>query len=288
MRILIFGKTGQVARELAGVQWPVSIEAVQLDRALCDLSDTPAIEAAIAAAGAGLVVNAAAYTAVDRAEAEPEVAERINHHAPAAMAAACARYDAALIHLSTDYVFDGMKSGAYMENDPVGPASVYGRTKEAGEAAIRKLLDRHLIVRTSWVFSAHGSNFVKTMLRLAATRPELRVVADQTGRPTAARDIANAVRLLAVSLDQGATDWGTYHYAGAEATTWFAFAEAIVAGVQPRPKVIPITTSEYPTAAKRPSNSVLDCTRIRDTFGIRQPSWQDALENTIAELREVS
>lgn len=288
MRILIFGKTGQVARELARVQWPVSIESVQLDRALCDLSDTPAIEAAIAAAGAGLVVNAAAYTAVDRAESEPDVAERINHHAPAAMAAACARHGAALIHLSTDYVFDGMKSSAYMENDPVGPASVYGRTKEAGEAAIRKLLDRHLIVRTSWVFSAHGSNFVKTMLRLAATRPELRVVADQTGRPTAARDIANAVRLLAVSLDQGATDWGTYHYAGAEATTWFAFAEAIVAGVQPRPKVIPITTSEYPTAAKRPSNSVLDCTRIRDTFGIRQPSWQDALENTIAELREVS
>jgi dTDP-4-dehydrorhamnose reductase len=287
MRILVFGKTGQVGRELSRIQWPRPSDVVQLDRAQCDLGDPQAIWNAIEWAGSGLVVNAAAYTAVDRAESEPELATRINRDAPAAMAAACARHHAALIHLSTDYVFDGNKSGPYVEDDVVGPVSVYGRTKEAGESAIRNGLDRHLIVRTSWVFSAHGSNFVKTMLRLAATRPELRVVADQRGGPTAARDIAKAIGVLAASLDQGATDWGTYHYAGAEETTWYAFAEAILAGVQPRPTVIPIATSEYPTAARRPSNSVLDCTRIREKFGIVQPSWYDGLRDTLAELQEV-
>jgi dTDP-4-dehydrorhamnose reductase len=287
MRILIFGKTGQVARELSRIQWPRSSDVVHLDRAQCDLGDSQAIGDAIEWVGSGLVVNAAAYTAVDRAESEPKLAARINRDAPATIAAACAKQGAALIHLSTDYVFDGTRSGPYVEDDVVKPLSVYGRTKEAGEAAIRKVLDRHLIVRTSWVFSAHGSNFVKTMLRLSATRPELRVVADQRGGPTAARDIANTIGVLAAAVEQGTSDWGTYHYAGADATTWFAFAEAILAGVQPRPTITPIATSEYPTAAQRPSNSVLDCSRIRDKFGIVQPSWHVALQDTLAELQNV-
>jgi dTDP-4-dehydrorhamnose reductase len=287
VRILVFGKTGQVARELSRMEWPHSAEIVQLDRAQCDLCNPGAVASAVEWADSGLVVNAAAYTAVDRAESEPELAERINRDAPAAMAAACACRGAALIHLSTDYVFDGTKRDAYVEEDAVSPVSVYGRTKEAGEAAIREALDRHLIVRTSWVFSAHGTNFVKTMLRLAATRPELRVVADQKGGPTAARDIAKTIGLLVQSIEQGTARWGTYHYSGAEATTWFGFAQAILAEAQPRPSITPIATSEYPTAAQRPSNSILDCTRIRDKFGIVQPSWRDALKDTLAELQDM-
>jgi dTDP-4-dehydrorhamnose reductase len=286
VRILVFGRSGQVGREFARVPWPQSVETVQLDRMQCDLCDSRAIAAAIEWAGSGLVINAAGYTAVDRAESEPGLAQRVNADAPAAMAAACARRGAALVHLSTDYVFDGTKKGPYTEDDPVAPVSVYGSTKEAGEAAVRAALERHLIIRTSWVFSAHGNNFVKTMLKLAAARPELRVVADQQGGPTAARDIAKAIAAIAALVSREDATWGTYHFAGAEPTTWFTFAQTILAESPYRTAIMAIPTSEYPTPAKRPANSVLDCTKIERTFGIAQPSWRDALKETLAELQE--
>jgi dTDP-4-dehydrorhamnose reductase len=285
MHVLIFGGTGQVARELASWNWPQDISIAQLDRDHCELSSTQSVNDAIELVNPDLVINAAAYTAVDRAESEPLLAERVNRDAPEAMALACARRGATLIHLSTDYVFDGTKTQPYLEDDPVGPISVYGRTKEAGEAAVRAALDHHVIIRTSWVFSAHGNNFVKTMLRLGATRPELRVVADQNGAPTSARDIAGAIAAVtgAVQRDRGV--WGTFHFSSDAPTTWHGFAREIFAGTDHGPVVTPITTAEYPTPARRPSNSVLDCSKIRHAYGVAQPTWQRALRETLSELK---
>jgi len=285
VRVLIIGKTGQVARELARQEWSAHFNVTQLGREQCDLSGIASIVRIVEAHTPDIVINAAAHTAVDRAESESELATLVNGRAPGELARICAKIGAALIHLSTDYVFDGTKHGAYVENDPVNPLSVYGRTKEAGEAAIRAAHDKHIIVRTSWVFSAHGENFVKTMLRLAATQPELRVVADQHGAPTAARDIARALATIAEAIAVGKAQWGTFHFTSAEPTTWHGFAEAIVAGLGPtRPKVTPITTAERPTPARRPANSVLDCGRIRQAYGLPQPSWRAALAEVLAEL----
>jgi dTDP-4-dehydrorhamnose reductase len=285
MRVLIFGGTGQVGRELAIWKWPRDISIAQLDRDRCELSSTPSINDAILSANADIVINAAAYTAVDRAESEPLLAERVNRDAPEAMALACARRGAALIHLSTDYVFDGAKTQPYLEDDRVGPLSIYGRTKEAGEAAVRGALERHVIIRTSWVFSAHGNNFVKTMLRLGATRPELRVVSDQNGAPTSARDIVGVIAAVTGAVQRGRGVWGTFHFASETPTTWHGFAREIFASADYSPVVTPITTAEYPTPARRPSNSVLDCTKIRDAYGVEQPSWQHALRETLSELK---
>ncbi len=264
MRVLIFGKSGQVSRELARLTWPEEIEVVQLGRDACDFSRPSTIAATIEPVAPDYVINAAAYTAVDRAESEPELAMAINGEAPREIARVCNRTGAALIHISTDYVFDGRKIGAYSERDAVGPISTYGRTKEAGEAGIRSELARHLIVRTSWVFAGHGANFVKTMLRLGAERPELRVVADQHGAPTSARDIAVALKNLVLARARGHGVWGTFHYTSDEPTTWFGFAKAVIEGAAfaSPPKVTPIITAEYPTPAVRPANSVLDCSRI--------------------------
>lgn len=252
----------------------------------CDLADTTAVFRVIAEKAPDLVVNAAAYTAVDRAESEPELAMKVNAEAPAALAQACAERGAALIHLSTDYVFDGAKLGAYVEADPIGPLSVYGRTKEAGEAAVRDRLDRHVIVRTSWVFSSHGTNFLKTMLRLGQSNSALRVVSDQTGAPTSARDIARAVLRVAETVRRRKSTWGTFHFSSAEPTTWHGFAQAIFALARAGRDVAvtPISTAEYPTAARRPLNSVLDCSRIGEAYGISQPSWRAALVDALLEL----
>jgi dTDP-4-dehydrorhamnose reductase len=279
MHVLIIGKTGQVGRELSRLEWPAHV--TQLEREECDLSDIASIRRAVEMNEPDIVINAAAYTAVDRAESEPELAMVVNGRAPGELARACAEKGAALIHLSTDYVFDGTKRDAYVEDDPVNPLSVYGRTKEAGEAAIRAAHDKYIILRTSWVFSAHGTNFVQTMLRLAATRPELRVVADQTGAPTSARDIALALAAIAKAVGEGGTAWGMFHFASAEPTSWHGFAEAIFAGAPSPPKIVPITTAEYPTPARRPANSILDCTRIGQAYGIAQPSWRDALAEVL-------
>jgi dTDP-4-dehydrorhamnose reductase len=232
------------------------------------------------------VISAAAYTAVDHAEAEPEVAGQVNRDAPVAMAKACQELGAALIHLSTDYVFDGSKPGAYVEDDPVAPLSVYGRTKAEGETGISQAAERHVILRTSWVFAAHGSNFVRTMLRLPPGEPELRIVFDQHGAPTAARDIANAILSVAGAIRQGRKNWGIFHFTSAEPTTWYDFAQAIFKHAQRPTKLVPITTAEYKTAARRPLNSMLDCGRIGRDYGILQPSWRHALAEVLGELQE--
>lgn len=287
MRVLIFGKSGQVSLELSRLTWPAHMEIVQLGRDACDFWRPSTIAAVLEPLAPDIVINAAAYTAVDKAESEPELAMAVNGEAPTEIARACNRIGAACIHISTDYVFDGRKPGPYVEGDEVSPISTYGRTKEAGEAGIRSELARHLIVRTSWVFAGHGANFVRTMLRLGAERPELRVVADQHGAPTSARDIAIALRDLAVGRTQGRGMWGTFHFSSAEPTTWYGFARAIIdgAGFVPAPKLFPITTAEYPTPAVRPANSILDCGRIHREFGISQPSWRIALSDVLTEVK---
>ncbi|MGQ3031182.1 MAG: dTDP-4-dehydrorhamnose reductase, partial [Ferrovibrionaceae bacterium] len=241
--------------------------------------------AVVAAMKPGVVVNAAAYTAVDKAESDADQAFLVNRDGPAALARAAAAVGAPLIHVSTDYVFDGTKDGAYTEDDPVAPVSVYGRSKEAGERAVREAAERHVILRTAWVYSPFGNNFVKTMLRLGAEREELRVVADQRGCPTAAADIAAAIVRLA-GADHG---WGTYHYSGAGPTTWHGFAEAIFAGAAARGAKVParvtaIGTADYPTPAVRPANSVLDCSRIDRVHGIVARNWREALEDCLDAL----
>jgi dTDP-4-dehydrorhamnose reductase len=291
MRVLVLGSAGQVGRELARAAWPAGFRVTGAARAEIDIRDAATVDAAIAGLGADLVVNAAAYTAVDRAETEREAAFAVNHAAAGALAMACAPRGAVLIHLSTDYVFDG--AGAprpYREDDPVGPVNVYGASKEAGETAIRAALpERHLILRTSWVFGAHGQNFVKTMLRLAGEREELAVVDDQTGCPTPAADIAGVIVRLAAAVADGVRYWGTYHFAGAGAVTWHGFADAIfdeAAAVRPemrRPRIRRICAADLPLPARRPAWSVLDCGRIGRDFGIVPPSWRPGLA---AMLRE--
>lgn len=284
MLVLIFGGTGQVGRELGRVAWPAGVTVRQLDRSQCDLAIPAAAANKVAELGPNIVINAAAHTAVDRAESEPEHAAAINRDAPSAMAEACQLIGAKFLHLSTDYVFSGEKRAPYSEGDAVGPLSVYGRTKCEGEAGIRLRLSEHVILRTSWVFAAHGTNFVRTMLRLAEGRAELRVVADQWGSPTAAHDIAQAVAAIVDRIAAGRGAWGTFHFTSGEPTTWFDFAEAIFALRRGGPKLVPIKSEDYKTPARRPLYAVLDCARVRKCYGIVQPSWRAALAAVLAEL----
>jgi dTDP-4-dehydrorhamnose reductase len=287
-RILVLGRNGQVGHELARMPWPTGLRPRLMDRAECDLADPARIADAVRRTRPDLVVNAAAYTAVDRAEEERETAYAINQLGPRHLAEACAATGAALIHLSTDYVFDGAKPAPYEESDRVAPIGAYGASKEAGETAIRAALPRHVILRTSWVFGAHGHNFVKSILRLAKTNLTLRVVADQIGGPTAARDIASAVIGIADALSSGAGAWGTFHYAGQPATTWHGFATTILRLAGRQATIEPIATADYPTAARRPANSRLDCRRILDAYGIIQPAWETGLSAVLAELGELA
>ncbi len=286
MRVLIFGRNGQVGRELARASWPRDCSLKLLDRADCDLADATAVGRAVRETRPAVVINAAAYTAVDRAESEPDVARSVNCDAPQAMARSCEEAGAALIHLSTDYVFDGLKTSPYLENDPMAPLSVYGRSKAEGEVAIREALRRHIIVRTSWVFAAHGANFVRTVLRLADERPELRIVCDQTGAPTAAGDIALAITSIVQSLAEDKPAWGTFHFSSGKSTSWYEFARAIVGLAGKSARVVPIATDEYKTAARRPQHSVLDCSRLTRHYGIAQPTWRRALSHVLAELQQ--
>jgi dTDP-4-dehydrorhamnose reductase len=234
-----------------------------------------------------IVVNAAAHTAVDRAESEPDAAFRANAQAPQVIAEACARRGIRLVHYSTDYVFDGRATRPYREDDPTTPASVYGASKLAGEEAIRASGASHLILRTAWVYAAHGRNFLRTMLRLAGERDEFRVVADQSGTPTSAALIAG---VTAQVLAQPVVRSGTWHLTATGATSWHGFAEAIVQGAHARgliarmPRVSPIATADYPTPAARPAYSVLDCSALQRDFGITLPSWQDGLSRMLDEL----
>ena len=236
------------------------------------------------------VINAAAYTAVDRAESEPELAFAINAEAPERIARRCARARIPLIHISTDYVFDGLKASPYLEDDPVAPLGVYGRSKAAGEAAVRSCLKHHLIVRTAWLYSAHGANFVKTVMRLVGERDVLRIVDDQVGCPTSAADLAAVLLQMVARLAPGAeAAWGTYHYCGDGVTSWYGLAQHVLHAMVARGRIasfqlLPITTSEYPTPARRPPYSVLDCSRIEAVFGVRRLPWRQSIEKTVERL----
>lgn len=282
MDVLVFGRTGQVARELARLL----PDARFLGRDEADLTDPAACASRIAALRPGLVINAAAYTAVDRAETDAAAAQTVNADAPGAMARAAARLGAPFLHLSTDYVFDGAAGRPWREDDPVGPLGAYGRTKLDGERQVAAAGGSHVVLRTAWVFSAHGTNFVKTMLRLGRERPLVRVVADQRGGPTPAADVARALLTVARAFAAGRGRSGIFHFAGAPAATWADFAEAVFAEARlpRRPAVERITTADYPTPARRPANSVLDCGRILATYGIAQPDWRAGLRAVLDEL----
>jgi dTDP-4-dehydrorhamnose reductase len=288
MKLLVLGAGGQVGHELYRLAWPAGYSITAFDRSGVDIARREAVFAAVARERPDIVINAAAYTAVDRAESEPDIAWASNCTGPANLAAVCRDVGIPLIHLSTDYVFDGSKAGAYREDDPVKPLGVYGKSKEAGDQAVRGALAHHVILRTAWVYSGHGHNFVKTMLRLAGERPVLRVVADQIGSPTSAGDIAAAIAAIVQQFDAGNSSWGTYHFAGGGAVSWHGFAQAIVELAAPwrgtAPLVEAITTADYPTPAQRPANSVLDCRRIAEAFGIVPRPWREALAEVIAEL----
>jgi dTDP-4-dehydrorhamnose reductase len=290
MRALVFGTTGQVARELARAAPARGIAVRALGRAEADLTDPEACARAVRAAAADVVVNAAAYTAVDAAEDDHATAETVNGAAPGAMAAAAAALGIPFLHVSTDYVLDGSDPGRpWREDDPVGPLSVYGASKLTGERAVVAASADHVILRTAWVFSAHGRNFVKTMLAVGRGRSEVRVVGDQHGGPTAAADIAAALWTVAEAWVAGRGRSGIYNFAGRPGTTWADFATAIFArtGWSERPRVTAIATADWPTRAVRPGYSMLDCAKIARAYGIGQPDWRPGLDAVIEELSEV-
>ena len=277
MIILVFGATGQVAMEL---QRQANVTA--LSRRQADLADPAACAQAIVAHAPDVVINAAAWTAVDAAEDHEQVAHVVNADAPGAMARACADRTIPFLHVSTDYVFDG-SCGPWREDDRTAPLGAYGRTKLAGEEAVQAAGGAHLILRTAWVFSAHGQNFVKTMLRLSETRDQLTVVADQRGGPTPAADIAATLLRLARALRDGHPG-GVYHYSGAPDTTWAGFAREIFRAAGRNVSVRDIATEDWPTKAVRPPDSRLDCSRIEGEFGIVQPDWTASLAKVLQEL----
>lgn len=288
LNVLVLGQNGQLAKELERRRWPEGWAVEFASRAAIDLAEPGAAAAAVLDRKPGLVINAAAYTAVDRAETEPELAWNINAVAPGAIASACATLAVPLVTVSTDYVFDGSNPAPYTEADPVCPLNQYGRSKAEGEQRVRQAHDWHLILRTSWVFSAFGSNFVLTMLRLGAERPSLRVVADQKGRPTAAADLAEAILAASVRLAEDRTCSGTFHVTNAGATTWHGFASAIfelakARGARVPERIEPIGTADYPTPARRPLNSELDCARFERVFRHALRSWRAGLSEVLDE-----
>jgi dTDP-4-dehydrorhamnose reductase len=297
MRILVAGdaQDGQLARALVDASRARrGFDVVALGRPRLDLLDRATMERAIADTRPNLVVNAAAYTAVDKAESDPGAVFAINRDGAGALAAAAAASGCPIIHLSTDYVFDGSKREPYVETDTPNPLGVYARSKIEGEAAVAAANPRHLILRTSWLYAPYGQNFLRTILRLARERPQLRVVADQHGAPTFAPHLADAILAIAAQLGDGRNSqiWGVYHIAASGETTWAGFAAAIVeAGARlgvPQIPVVGITTAEYPLPAKRPANSRLDCGKLERTFGVRLPPWQQGVADCIAELESVA
>jgi dTDP-4-dehydrorhamnose reductase len=290
MRFLLLGGTGQVGEEFRALSLPDDVEVVAPSRAALDLEDPLAIARMIAAERWSAVINAAAYTDVDRAESEELTAFAVNAEAPARLAAETARRGIPLVHISTDYVFDGSKGAPYVEQDAVAPLNAYGRSKLAGERGVRAGNPRHVILRTAWVYSPFRKNFVTTILRLAAERERLTIVADQRGCPTAARDIAKACLHIAIdcALQPARVSYGTYHFTGAGEASWFEFASAIVDMAIDRlgtpPQIVPIRTGEYPTPAIRAADTRLDCTAIVRAFGVERRPWRQALAETIERL----
>lgn len=294
MRVLLTGKNGQLGFELARALAPLG-EVVAVGHAECDLADAEAIRRLVRAVEPAVIVNPAAYTAVDKAESEPELARAINTEAPRILGEEAARLGALVVHYSTDYVFDGAKDGAYVEDDASHPQGVYGRSKRDGEVALRASGARHLILRTSWVVGAHGGNFAKTMLRLAAERESLSVVADQWGAPTSAALLADlTAHLVRQWQREGGADfpYGLYHAAASGETNWceyarFVIAQARAAGrpLKASPETIKaITTADYPTAARRPANSRLATGKLKTTFGLELPPWQQGVAHILDQI----
>jgi dTDP-4-dehydrorhamnose reductase len=279
MTILVFGRNGQVAKELQAMT-----EVTALGHAEVDLMIPGAAKTAIVDHAPSVVINAAAYTAVDKAEQDDKSAFRLNAEAPGEMARACAKLDVPFVHISTDYVFAGSGSQPWLPDDATGPIGVYGRSKLAGEDAVRDAGGRYAILRTSWVFSAHGANFVKTMLQLSQTRDTLNVVDDQIGGPTPAYAIAAACLKIADQLIRAPNKSGTYHFSGAPDVNWHGFAQEIFTRAGRKTAVSPIPTSAYPTPAARPLNSRLDCSSTEDVFGLLRPDWRTALDHILKEL----
>jgi dTDP-4-dehydrorhamnose reductase len=286
MKLLVFGKTGQVARELARRR-PAGVDARFLGRDEVDLSDPERCAQAIAGAAVDAVINVAAWTVVDTAESAELAATVVNGAAPGAMARACAAEGIPFLHVSTDYVFDGAGSDAFRPDQSTAPLGAYGRSKLAGEEAIRTSDARHLILRTSWVVSAHGANFVKTMLRLGAERDSLRVVSDQIGGPTPAAAIADALYVAAAAMTAGHAG-GTHHFSGTPDVSWADFARAIMEAASLPCRIEDIPTLDYPTPAQRPLNSRLDCASFEREFGIARPDWKIAIKSIISELGAAS
>ena len=291
MRVLVTGSAGQVGAEVVrALQGSATV--IAHDRSTLDLAHAERIVEHVGEAAPDVIVNCAAYTAVDRAESEPELAHQVNGIAPAVLAEEAARLGAVLIHFSTDYVFDGRKDSPYVESDAPDPLNVYGATKLEGERAIMASKCAHLVLRTSWVYGPHGKNFMLTMLKLAETRGELRIVDDQRGAPTSSGQLARlTAQLLDLGLDALRAKSGLYHATASGDTTWRGFAEAIFAGASQRrgdafkaPRVVPITTLEYPTPARRPAYSVLSSDRLGRAFGVRIPGWRAGLEEALSAL----
>ena len=283
--ILVTGVNGQVGFELLRSLQGLG-RVVACDRAMLDLSDLDRVRGVVRELKPSIIVNPAAYTAVDKAETDVDAARRLNADVPRVFAEEAARIGAALIHYSTDYVFDGTKEGAYVETDATNPQNVYGLTKLEGEQAIAAVGCAHLILRTSWVYGRRGKNFLLTMLKLGSERPELRVVADQIGAPTWANTIATmTAHIVAQGVASGSAGWwqersGVYHLTSADATSWHGFAQEIFvrAKLESPPRVLPISTSDYPTPAKRPANSRLSHEKLQAAFGIQPPRWDEALQ----------
>jgi dTDP-4-dehydrorhamnose reductase len=294
MNVSIIGSNGQLGWELVRIGEARGLNILALDYPEIDIGDPTSIDSRMDSRQIDLIINAAAYTAVDRAESESEAAFAVNREGPAHLADWCRKRGIPLIHVSTDYVFDGTKPGAYIEEDPVAPLGVYGKSKAAGEAEVRERLTKHIIVRTAWLCGAHGQNFVKTMLTLGRKKDTLQVVADQYGCPTIAADLAEAILEVVRQVEKNeSVKWGTYHYCGAGKTTWHDFAMAIfeIAGQYEKfavKNVVPISTAEYPTTVKRPANSVLDCTKIERHFGIRSRPWRESLAEMIERLYKLN
>ncbi len=294
VRVLVLGAHGQIGHCLMAAQWPSGVIVFGATRADVDLTQPAMLDAKLAECRPDLVINAAAYTAVDKAESEPAVAVTVNATAVAHLARRCADSGTPLLHMSTDYVFDGVAAKPYLETDPVGPLGVYGESKLAGEAAVRATLIEHVILRTSWVYGVHGHNFVKTMLRLGTERDTVNVVADQHGAPTSAIDIATALVAIATRIlsdraaGAGSALWGTYHFAAAGETTWHGLAQYIFADMQRRtgrsPTCKPITTAEYPLPARRPANSRLNCSKFDATFAVGRGPWQQSVDRVLHAL----
>ena len=285
--VLVFGGGGQLGRALALCDRPGRLRIVRYDREAADITDAQAVAEAIGVARPGLVVNAAAYTAVDQAEREPDRCLAVNRDGAGNVADACARAGVPLVHVSTDYVFDGAARAPYREYDPPSPVNLYGASKLAGEALVRAATRRHVILRTAWMFSPHGKNFLRTVLRLAQSGRPLRIVADQLGCPTPASAVAEAITLMAGRIIAGDGAWGVFHLAGAPPTSWHGFAETIISRAIPgplAPPVIPIGTADYPTPARRPAQSTLACGRILAAYGIAQPDWRAAIGTVLSEF----